>query len=88
MFGKTAERRGERALIDQYIALIDEFCSTLDNSRLDVAMRLANLPDEIRGFGHVKERNVLAAATKRDKWLAEYRNAADQADFQPVRKAI
>ncbi|CAE6772027.1 hypothetical protein R69746_03888 [Paraburkholderia aspalathi] len=88
VFGKTAERRGERALIDQYIALIDEFCSTLDNSRLDVAMRLANLPDEIRGFGHVKERNVLAAATKRDTWLAEYRNAADQADFQPVRKAI
>ncbi|MCP2086933.1 UNVERIFIED_ORG: indolepyruvate ferredoxin oxidoreductase [Paraburkholderia sediminicola] len=88
VFGKTAERRGERALIDQYIALIDEFCRTLDNDRLDVAMRLANLPDEIRGFGHVKERNVLAAATKRDKWLAEYRNAADQADFQPVRKAI
>ena len=51
-------------------------------------MQLANLPDEIRGFGHVKERNVLAAATKRDKWLAEYRSAADQADFQPVRKAI
>ncbi|MGE8331904.1 MAG: DUF6537 domain-containing protein, partial [Paraburkholderia nemoris] len=88
VFGKTAERRGERALIDQYIALIDEFCRTLDNNRLDVAMRLANLPDEIRGFGHVKERNVLAAATKRDTWLAEYRNAADQSDVQPVRKAV
>ena len=73
VFGKTSERRNERELIDQYIVLIDEFCATLDSARFDVAMKLANLPDEIRGFGHVKERNVLAAAAKRENWLAEYR---------------
>jgi len=73
IFGRTHERRNERELIEQYFALIDEFCATLDTARFDAAMRLANLPDEIRGFGHVKERNVLAAAAKRENWLAEYR---------------
>ncbi|WP_168794583.1 indolepyruvate ferredoxin oxidoreductase family protein [Paraburkholderia aromaticivorans] len=73
VFGKTEERRNERELIAQYFALIDEFCATLDAARFDAAMKLANLPDEIRGFGHVKERSVLAAATKRERWLAEYR---------------
>ncbi|MFB9126736.1 indolepyruvate ferredoxin oxidoreductase family protein [Paraburkholderia dipogonis] len=73
VFGKTEERRNERELIAQYFALIDEFCATLDTVRFDTAMKLANLPDEIRGFGHVKERNVLAAAAKRERWVAEYR---------------
>lgn len=63
---------GERELIEQYVTLIDEFCATLDSERFAVAMKLANLPDEIRGFGHVKERNVSAAATKREQWLREY----------------
>jgi indolepyruvate ferredoxin oxidoreductase len=92
VFGKTAERRGERDLIEQYMALIDEFCHTLDNDRMGAAIRLANLPDEIRGFGHVKERNMSAAALKRDKWLTEYRKsddgAASQMNAQPVKRAI
>jgi indolepyruvate ferredoxin oxidoreductase len=82
VFGKTEERRNERELIEQYFTLIDEFCVTLDTARFDAAMKLANLPDEIRGFGHVKERNVLAAASKRERWLAEYRT--DAANMSPV----
>jgi indolepyruvate ferredoxin oxidoreductase len=73
VFGKTQERRTERELIEQYFELIDELCATLDTARFDAAMKLANLPDEIRGFGHVKERNVAAAAARRERWLAEYR---------------
>ncbi len=75
VFGKTEERRNERELIEQYFALVDEFCATLDTARFNAAMKLANL-------GHVKERNVLAAATKRERWLAEYR--ADAAGTPPV----
>ncbi|MEX3937658.1 indolepyruvate ferredoxin oxidoreductase family protein [Paraburkholderia phymatum] len=72
VFGRTAERRGERQLIAEYIALVDEFCATLDARRLPVALQLANLPDDIRGFGHVKERNVRAAANKKERLLREY----------------
>lgn len=72
VFGKTAERRGERQLISEYIALVEEFCATLDAGRLPVALQLARLPDEIRGFGHVKERNMLAAAQKKERLLNDY----------------
>ena len=73
VFGKTAERRGERQLIAEYIALVDEFCATLDLERLPVALQLASLPDDIRGFGHVKERNIQAAAKKKARLLDDYR---------------
>jgi indolepyruvate ferredoxin oxidoreductase len=73
VFGKTAERRSERQLIADYIALVDEFCVTLESERLSVALQLATLPDDIRGFGHVKERNLLAAAKKKERLLGEYR---------------
>lgn len=73
VFGKTAERRGERQLIAEYVALADEFCATLDLERLPVALQLAGLPDDIRGFGHVKERNFQAAAKKKERLLSDYR---------------
>ena len=73
VFGKTEERRTERQMVADYIALVDEFCKTLDEDRLDTALQLAKLPDEIRGFGHVKERNMSAVATKRAKLFERYR---------------
>jgi indolepyruvate ferredoxin oxidoreductase len=73
VFGKTAERRGERQLIADYVALVDEFCATLTVERLSVALQLASLPDDIRGFGHVKERNLQAAAKKQQRLLDDYR---------------
>ena len=81
IFGRTAERKNERELVEDYFKLIDEFCTTLNTERLDVATKLANLPEEIRGFGHVKERNLRVAATKRESWLRGYR--ADEASIPP-----
>ncbi|MBN3786508.1 indolepyruvate ferredoxin oxidoreductase family protein [Burkholderia sp. Ac-20353] len=76
LFANTAERREERELINQYMAMIDRFCATLDRERLEPAIQLANLPDEIRGFGHVKERNLRAVEAKRMRLLADYDNAS------------
>ncbi|WP_250515936.1 indolepyruvate ferredoxin oxidoreductase family protein [Caballeronia sp. INDeC2] len=73
VFGKTAERRTERRMIADYLALVDELCSTLDEDRFDTALQLAKLPDEIRGFGHVKERNVAAVEKKRERLIERYR---------------
>ena len=55
------------------VAGFDEFCATLDLERLPVALQLASLPDDIRGFGHVKERNIQAAAKKKERLLNDYR---------------
>ncbi|MGV2291732.1 indolepyruvate ferredoxin oxidoreductase family protein [Trinickia sp. YCB016] len=74
-FGKTEERRNERAMIEDYIAMVDEFCASLDQAKLDAALKLANLPDDIRGYGHVKERAVQKAALDHKRLMNEYRQA-------------
>jgi indolepyruvate ferredoxin oxidoreductase len=54
-FGHTAERRAERALIDGYRQRIVAILDVLQPDLLPSAIRTANLPDQVRGFGHVKE---------------------------------
>jgi indolepyruvate ferredoxin oxidoreductase len=63
-FGRTEERRTERALIGEYEALISEVLGGLTASKMPLALELANLPDEIRGYGHVKENNLRAVRIK------------------------
>ncbi|WP_206997052.1 indolepyruvate ferredoxin oxidoreductase family protein [Trinickia mobilis] len=75
VFGKTEERRNERAMIEDYVAMVDEFCATLDKAKLDTAIKLATLPDDIRGYGHVKERAVQQAALEHKRMMNEYRRA-------------
>jgi indolepyruvate ferredoxin oxidoreductase len=67
IFGRTEERRTERALIGEYRASIDEVLATLSAANLAQAVEIARIPEEIRGYGHVKERHLAAA---RPKWAA------------------
>ena len=55
-FGHSAERRIERALILRYRALIETVLSGLTADRLELALEIARLPEDIRGFGPVKQR--------------------------------
>ncbi|HZH06843.1 MAG TPA: DUF6537 domain-containing protein, partial [Lautropia sp.] len=71
-FGRTEERRLERQLIDDYEALIDRLTADVDAQRVPVAVQLASLPEQIRGFGHVKERHLKAALARQEQLLAEY----------------
>ena len=61
VFGKTEERRTERQLIEEYIQLLDQILARLNPVNHAAAVALASVPDEIRGFGHVKEKNLAAA---------------------------
>jgi len=67
VFGKTEERRMERKLIDDYERSLTALSSTLTAGNLPAAIELANLPEHIRGFGHVKLANVEQA---RRRWQA------------------
>ncbi len=58
IFGKTEERRMERELIKQYEATVDEVLAKLTPANVDIAVQLLSLPEQIRGFGHVKQANV------------------------------
>ena len=73
LFAYSAERRAERALITQFEADLEEVLSTLDSERLPLAVAIAGLADQIRGFGHVKERHLKAARSLRAELLAQYR---------------
>nr|WP_244548776.1 indolepyruvate ferredoxin oxidoreductase family protein [Bradyrhizobium canariense] len=58
VFGYTAERRMERQLIEDYILQVEYVLSRLTVRNYAIAVELANLPEMIKGFGHVKEKNV------------------------------
>jgi indolepyruvate ferredoxin oxidoreductase len=74
IFGKTEERRTERALIGEYRALLDTLAQGLSAANHDTAIALANLPDDIRGFGHVKENNLNAVRGRWAKLLAQFKH--------------
>ena len=71
IFGRTEERHMERALITEYEATIETILARLTPATLATAVALAALPEKIKGFGHIKERNARAAATEREKLLAK-----------------
>ncbi len=70
-FGHHPERRAERRLVADYETLIRDLSRRLDQSTLDIAVRLARLPEQIRGYGHVKEAAIERAAAARADLLAE-----------------
>jgi len=74
VFGRTAERRMERALIGEYETVITELLAGLDTENHGIAVRIAAIPDEIRGFGHVKAQNVEEAKARQAELLEAFRN--------------
>ncbi|WP_084327739.1 indolepyruvate ferredoxin oxidoreductase family protein [Salinarimonas rosea] len=74
VFGYTAERRTERRLVREYEALLEEIVARLSRETHVTAVGLASLPAKIRGFGHVKERNLAAAKAEEAALLERLRN--------------
>ena len=65
LFGRQAERVWERALIGQYEADLKAAMAVLGPDTLEAAVALVELPDQIRGFGPVKEANRQVAEVRR-----------------------
>ena len=65
VFGLTQERQTERALIGEYTGIVEQLITQLQEDNHARAVEIANVPDSIKGFGHVKERNLEAA---RQRW--------------------
>ncbi|SMY07945.1 indolepyruvate ferredoxin oxidoreductase family protein [Flavimaricola marinus] len=71
-FGRTAERRMERALIAQYEADMEKLVVQVVS---DAAVALARLPLDIRGFGPVKMANAAKAEKRREECWAAIRQS-------------
>ncbi len=78
-FGRTAERRAERRLIGEYIAVIEEILQRLTRENYATAIELARIPERIRGYGHVKEEALAAAKKAEAQLLASLRTPAPAA---------
>jgi indolepyruvate ferredoxin oxidoreductase len=72
-FGHTHERRTERQLVRDFEARIEEIVSALKPENHTAAIGLANIPQKIRGFGHIKERNLAAAKAEEAALLTQFR---------------
>jgi indolepyruvate ferredoxin oxidoreductase len=74
VFGYSQERRTERKLIADYAALLEEIMGKLNPDNHPVAVGLANIPEKIRGFGHVKARHLVAAKADEAALLEQFRS--------------
>ncbi len=66
----------ERQLIADYERMVDELVAKLDPDNHGIAVEIARIPEEIRGYGHVKERHLKAARPKWDGLMARWRGGA------------
>jgi len=80
VFGRTEERRQERAWLARYQAMVQEICQApgakpggQDVARYQIALFLAQIPQDIRGFGHVKARASVLAMEKWQRLIAQFR---------------
>ena len=64
IFKNTDERRMEQQLKVDYRRLIEELVAKLAPHNHSLAVQLAQIPEDIRGYGHVKERHFKAAKAK------------------------
>ncbi|WP_407469004.1 indolepyruvate ferredoxin oxidoreductase family protein [Xanthomonas campestris pv. raphani] len=74
VFGYTAERRGERQLIADYLATVDTLLQRLDNDNVGLAAQIASIPEHIRGYGHIKDAHLHEAKAREAALLAQWRN--------------
>ncbi|MGH8675418.1 MAG: DUF6537 domain-containing protein, partial [Burkholderiales bacterium] len=77
-FGRTSERRTERALINEYEQAVERLLAGLTRDNLALAVEIASLPEQIRGYGHVKAKSIAEARRKRDELFARWPDASAQ----------
>jgi indolepyruvate ferredoxin oxidoreductase len=72
-FAHSEERRGERALIGEYRAAIEEVLQGLTPAKQALALDIARIPEQIKGFGHVKARHLQAARARWQELMVRWR---------------
>ena len=78
-FGRSEERRQERQLIVEYRELVEGLVRDLNELDFEATLALARLPEQIRGFGHVKQASAARVQPRREQLLATLRGPASSA---------
>ncbi|RPH67169.1 MAG: indolepyruvate ferredoxin oxidoreductase family protein, partial [Burkholderiales bacterium] len=72
-FGRSAERRLERAMISEYEATVETLLEGLSKATLDTAAEIMRLPESVRGYGPIRQRNADAARKRQRELVAAMR---------------
>ncbi|MEK8052906.1 indolepyruvate ferredoxin oxidoreductase family protein [Ideonella sp. DXS22W] len=72
IFGRTDERRMERALIEQFESRLAELTQGLTPGNQALATQIAAVPLAMRGYGHVKLANVALARAREAELLHRF----------------
>ena len=83
-FGRLAERREERELIEDYRTMVEELLGALSAENLSIAIECANLPDQVRGYGPVKTESIADYYQQRVGLLHRFHNPASAVQIQDV----
>lgn len=62
----------ERELIQRYRRTVEALLAKLSAENRSQAVEIARLPEDIRGYGHVKERHVKAVLPRWERLLGEW----------------
>jgi len=87
VFGYGHDRRVERELISEYEHNLDQLLAQLKPTNYRTAVAIAALPEQIRGYGPVKERSI-AKARQQERLLKEQLTRGDEVQsvrlFEPA----
>ncbi|HQQ63825.1 MAG TPA: indolepyruvate ferredoxin oxidoreductase family protein, partial [Pseudomonadales bacterium] len=88
VFGYFPHRKMERELIKHYEHLVNEvLLPNLNAENFETAVKIAKIPEEIRGYDVVKDAHVHKARVKEQQLLAEFRNPAKKKNATGVQYA-
>jgi indolepyruvate ferredoxin oxidoreductase len=73
LFGYSKHRRIERQMIRDYETSIDELLESLDSTNIDLAVEIASLPEQVRGYDLVKDRQYADARAKQTELFDGFR---------------
>lgn len=69
----------ERQLIEDYRATILSLLDSLNEGNIATAIKIAGLPEKVRGFGHVKQLAMADARTRQASLLTRFAMPASSA---------
>jgi indolepyruvate ferredoxin oxidoreductase len=69
IFGYTTERKKERAFVKKTLNTINKISDNLNENNYEKIINFLDIPLSIKGYGHVKEKNMIIAENKWDKTL-------------------
>ncbi|MFC3053013.1 indolepyruvate ferredoxin oxidoreductase family protein [Kordiimonas pumila] len=89
IFSYTRERKQERKLIVEYQQLVDDLLDNLTAGNLDFACQIAAFPEQIRGYGHIKELNIAKIDGSWHDMIAQFKAGHEKEQRQdPAKSAV